>query len=325
LPFASTSVVLGGAIPMPSLLQPMLSLALASPVLVKPASRDPVTARLLADSIAEVDEELGRAIEVVSFPPDDAAGLDRFLGSECVVASGADATIAAIGARLHGGQRFVAYGHRLSIAVLDGDSVQVDPDGLAAAVARDVALWDQLGCLSPVAIYVVGPDAPACAQRFAEALARALDALARTLPRGPVAADVAAAIVQERDGAAMRAAGGDSVHVHSGHGTSWTVVAEHDAAWRAGPLHRFVRVHPVPDVPDLARAVRPIARHLSSVGLAAGPSAIPDLEAALWRFGATRICPPGHMQAPPVDWPHDGRPILAPLARIGVREAARPG
>jgi len=109
--------------------------------------------------------------------------------------------------------------------------------------------------------------------------------------------------------------------VHAGDGTSWTVVAEGDASWRGTPLHRFVRVHPVEGLDALDAALRPVARHLSSVAVAAADDethrAIGARAAAA---GASRVCAPGRMQAPPLDWPHDGRLLLAPLARVAAHE-----
>jgi hypothetical protein len=314
VPFASTSIVLAGAIPIPSLLQPLLSLALRSPVLLRPASRDPVTPRLLAESIGAVDPELGRAIEIVAFPATDTGSLDRFLAAECVVASGSDETIAALTSRTRPSQRVVAYGHRLSIAVVDAEAVEAGAASLADAVALDVALWDQLGCLSPVAVYVTGDHPIDAARTLAKALAVSLAARAAALPRGELDATTAATIAHERDAAAMRAAAGGDVTVHAGAGTDWTVIAEADARWRPSPLHRFVRVHPVTRDEGLEHALRPAVRHLSSIALASrAGTGLAEVVAAL---PASRVCAPGRLQAPPLDWPHDGRSLLAPLARL---------
>jgi len=315
-PFASTSLVLAGAIPMPSLLQPLLSLALQSPVLVKSASRDPVTPKLLVESIAATDPEIARAIEVVSFSSDDTASLVPLLAAECVVASGSDETMRAIQARLDASQRFVAYGHRLSIAVIDADAVDEQREPLAESLSLDVALWDQLGCLSPAVIYVVGRGAVAASVALGETLADRLEEKSRSLPRGEVAASVAATIANERDAAAMRSAADGDVHVRAGRDGSWTVVTEADAAWRPCPLHRFIRLLPIEDAAELAFATRPIARHLSSIALAIGRADRHDVRSHVARLGASRICAPGRLQTPPLDWPHDGQPLLAPIARI---------
>ena len=320
-PFSMTSVILAGAIPMPSLLGPLLPLCVQSPVLVKPASRDPVTPGLLAESLAEVDPELGRCMEVVSFKSDDEESLGRFLAAECVVASGADETIAALAGRIRPSQRFVPYGHKLSLALVRADSCQGEAGVQnAEALALDMALWDQLGCLSPSAAFVVGPGAEDASAEFSASLARALAAVQQTLPRGEVSLEAAAAIRGEREEARMRGAG---VQVHASKGTEWTVISEADARWRPAPLHRFIRIHPLTRLEELGDALGPVVRNLSSVALAGfdpGQETSAQVTRALTGLGAARICQVGRLQAPPIGWRHDGRPLLLPLARFTALE-----
>ena len=319
-PFSMTSMILAGAIPMPSLLGPLLPLCVQSPVLVKSASRDPITPGLLAESIAEVDPELGRCIEVVSFGSEDKESLGRFLAAECVVASGADETIAAIARRIRPSQRFVAYGHKLSLAVVNADRCEESwCQENAEALALDMALWDQLGCLSPAAVFVLGKNAETAGRALAGALARALEDMQTNLPRGEVPLETAAKIRHEREEARMRGAGGAHVEVHASEGTEWTVISEADARWRPAPLHRFIRVHPLARLEDLGDALHPMVRNLSSVGLAgfeAGETGAAELTQELSQLGAARICAVGRLQAPPIGWRHDGRPLLLPLARF---------
>ena len=165
-------------------------------------------------------------------------------------------------------------------------------------------------------MYVVGADAARARDALASGLANELALRAGELPRGPIATGAAIAIKSERDGAALRAASGEAVTIHAGPGTSWTVIAEAESGWRPGPLHRFLRVHPAGSEDALESALKPIVRHLSSIALAVDPGTGDELAARVSRLGASRICEPGRLQAPPIDWPHDGRPILAPLARI---------
>jgi hypothetical protein len=46
-----------------------------------------------------------------------------------------------------------------------------------------------------------------------------------------------------------------------------------------------------------------------------------ELARALANLGASRICAPGSLQSPPLDWRHAGRGVLAPLARFSDIEA----
>ncbi len=294
--FAQTSVLLAGSIPMPTITSLMAPLLLHSPILAKPASRDPVTAPLFAESLRGIDPELGAAIEVVPFASDDSACAEAFFDADCVVATGDDETVAEVARRVRAGGRLVTHGHRMSIAV-------VGPEH-AEAIALDVALWDQLGCLSPVAAYCE----EALAEPFAQALAEALEEIEKRLPRGELSTSAAAATRRERDEAEMRRAAGSDVSIRGDEALRWTVVREADATWRPAPLHRFVRVHPIEGRDHLLRVLAPVASHLAGIA-----TDLPEEELA--SLGAARICKPGSLQTPPLAWHHDGQPLLAPLAR----------
>ncbi|MDH4017693.1 MAG: hypothetical protein OEV20_10160, partial [Actinomycetota bacterium] len=82
-PHAQTSVVLAGSIPMPTLVACLTPLLVRSPALVKTASRDRVTAHLVAECLRDVDAELGACIEVLDFDGDDTPTLDAFLDAPC--------------------------------------------------------------------------------------------------------------------------------------------------------------------------------------------------------------------------------------------------
>ena len=294
--FAQTSVLLAGSIPMPAITSLMAPLLLHSPVLAKPASRDPVTAHLFAESLREIDPELGAAIEIVPFARDDPACAEAFFDSDCVVATGSDETVAEVANHVGAGTHLVSHGHRMSISV-------VGPEH-AEATALDVALWDQLGCLSPVAAYCEAAQA----EPFAEALAEALAEIERRLPRGELPIAAAAAVRRETGEAEMRRAAGIDVSIRGDEALRWTVVREADARWRPTPLHRFVRVHPIEGRAHLLRVLEPIAMHLAGIAC--------DLPARdLAPLGAARICEPGSLQTPPLAWHHDGQPLLAPLLR----------
>jgi hypothetical protein len=313
--FEVTSVLLAGSLPSPTLLGLLAPLLLRSPVLAKTSAHDPVTAGLLAESIAAADPELGACVEIVRFSGSDTESADALLCADCVVASGSDDTIASVAARVRPPRRLVGYGHRLSVAALAPDR----PSDSAERLAEDVALWDQLGCLSPVAAFVSDRDEGET-EAFAAELAAALAELEQRWPRGPVSPETAAAIRVERDEAEMRAASGAPVRLHRGHGSSWTVVAEADSRVRPSPLHRFVRVHPVSGVRELLLALEPVGRHLACVGVGGFADHRPELVHGLSELGASRICTLGAMQAPPLSWCHDNLGVLLPLARLSDAE-----
>jgi len=312
--FPVTSVLMAGSIPMPTLLAAIAPLALRSPVLVKPASRDPVTPRLVARSIAETDAQLGACIEIVDFDSADDACARAFASADCVSATGSDATIGALRSLVSPPRRLVCDGHRLSLAVVSLPADAQAVVDLARRLAFDVAIWDQLGCLSPIEIFCVGEgDA---ADRLSEALADALREREETWPRGDIGAEAASDIARERAEAEVRAAAERPVRVLASDTTAWTVIREDTARLRAAPLHRFVRVVPVPDLDALQTHLVPYGAHLAGVAIAGFGDDAERLTAALTRLGASRICAPGRLQAPPLAWHHGGRAVLAPLARF---------
>ena len=315
--FEVTSVLLAGSLPSPTLLGLLAPLLLRSPVLAKTSAHDPVTAGLVADSVAAADPELGACIEMARFTGSDRECVEALLGADCVVASGSDQTIASIAARVQPPRRLVSYGHRLSVAAVAADR----PADSAARLAEDVALWDQLGCLSPLAVFLTDRDRGG-ALAFAEELAEALADLEERWPRGPISPRASAAIKRERDEAEMRAASGAPVHLHRGAGSSWTVVAEADPRIRPAPLHRFVRVHPVAGIAGLVEALTPVKHHLASVGVGGFGDRRREMTGALSQLGVSRICSLGTMQAPPLSWCHDGRGVLLPLARLSDADLA---
>lgn len=303
---------------MPTLLSSLLPMILGSPVLLRASSKDPVTAPLLARALTERDDVLARAFECVSFPHDDAEALASWLEAPCVVATGSDETLAALAtaATARGtGTRFVGYGHRFSIGVV-GPDLEHEGGALEEAIegfAVDIARWDQLGCLSPAVLYLVDVPRPR-AEVFARRLAETLETVAERMPRGAVPAEARALQANERGEARMRS-GPDGALLHESE--SACVILEVDARSRPAPLHRFIRLHPVPSVETLQDVLEPFAPHLSTAAVTGfSKDSHAALERLLTRLGISRVSRPGCLQTPPVDWPHDGFPLLTPMARF---------
>jgi hypothetical protein len=71
----------------------------------------------------------------------------------------------------------------------------------------------------------------------------------------------------------------------------------------------------------LLEALAPLGPHLAAVGLDGFGEAPPGLPRALADLGASRLCPVGMLQCPPLSWHHEGLGVLAPLARFTDLEA----
>ena len=95
--------------------------------------------------------------------------------------------------------------------------------------------------------------------------------------------------------------------------TAWTVVYEADARFQLSCLNRFIYVKPAANLAEALHNAGAVQGKVSTVGLAAPDDKARELATQLARWGATRICPLGQMQHPPLTWRHDGRPALGDL------------
>ncbi|MEZ4334682.1 MAG: acyl-CoA reductase [Myxococcota bacterium] len=318
-PFEWTAVLAGGTIPMPTLLSSLFPLVLGSPVLLRESAKDAVTGRLLARSLAAHDAVLARAFEPIGLAAEEGDALSLFFSAPCIVATGSDETMRSIGARLQVRQRFVAYGHRVSVVVV-GHSQPLDRLELARSIALDVARWDQTGCLSPIAVHLSGwPRTEQ--EELAHACHEALAALAVEMPRGDPSTASRTLHANERAEARMRAASGRARLFEGGDAT---VVLEADATPRPAPLFRFLRMHPTESPAALEAALAALGAPLSGVALAGFDSReASEIEARLTRLGASRFAQPGRLQTPPIDWPRDEMPLFASLTRFRSSESIR--
>ena len=132
--------------------------------------------------------------------------------------------------------------------------------------------------------------------------------------RGDLPFEESAHIASKRGFYQVRAAASAETQLwQSQDSTAWTVVYEQDAQFQLSCLNRFVFVKPVRDLADALHSAASVKGKVSTVGLAAPRARAEDLALQLARWGATRICPIGRMQNPPLTWRHDGRPPLADL------------
>ena len=126
--------------------------------------------------------------------------------------------------------------------------------------------------------------------------------------------ETAATIASRRAFYEVRAAHSpDTKFWRSENSTAWTVVYEADARFQLSCLHRFIYVKGVTDVKALLESADSVRGQVSTIGLAAPEERMRELAGPLARWGATRICPLGQMQNPPLTWRHDGRPGLGDL------------
>ena len=268
-------------------------------VMKLPGARDDSTARreILA-FIARLPAPLRRFVKI-----ENAINPATFARADVVIAFGSDATMESLRARTQGRQRFLAHGHALSLLWIENPAQLSARE--ARACATDVLTYDQLGCLSPQAIYVPArTNIKALGNQLAAALETEWRRLA-TKPGRPLA--VAARIAEARDVACGL---GHRVWLPPRRHLGWTLVHDPGPAFRLSPLHGVIFLKTTNEA-HLRRALAPMAGRISTVGCAGKTSS--RWEKLFLSLGVSRLCPAGRMQFPPLTWHHDGRPVLGEL------------
>jgi len=286
--------------------QPLLpALALRRPAILKSPSAEPLFLPAFVAALTAREPALGNAVAAVTW-----RGGDRDLeaplltAAHRVVAYGESDTLADLDRRAPG--KLVGYGPKTSLAVV-GPASELGPT--AAGLARDVALFDQRGCLSIAAVYTTGPTAP-----LAAALAAELAVLAHRWPPGPPDPLATAAVRQLRDLADLeglhRPDLGPDLPLAAG-----TVVVDPDPTFRTTPGLRTVRIHPLPDPTALPAHLHSWRGRLQGCALAGLPTHYDaHLRHALATLGVSRYAPPGELQSPGARWHNGGIDPLAALA-----------
>jgi hypothetical protein len=254
-----------------------LALAASSRVTVRPSRREPVFARRLAEAapgLFDVSDELTPR------------------AGDLVFAYGSDETLERIRRKLPEGVAFRPHGSGFGVAVVSARHAGVEA---ARALALDVVLFDQRGCLSPRAVAFVGDEEEARA--FAASVAEELAAVSERVPLGTLHPDEAASATRFRD--AVTYAG---LALPAGPG--WVGIGGERLL--AAPVGRNLHVLCCDDpLPLLA----PWAASSAAIGIAAEPELDARIQKALPGARASAL---GHMQRPPFDGPVDRRSPRTP-------------
>jgi len=301
-----TMHVLSGNIPGLGAAPMVFGLALGSAALIKSAAADPLFPALFAGSVSAVDGGLGQCLAVTYWRGGDPIEDVAFAVADLVVASGSDAAIAALAARVPG--RFIGYGHRVSFAAIGAECLgdTAVAGRLARRLAYDISLWDQHGCLSPQLCYVepTGRIAPA---HFAELLAEALAQYAVELPPRRLSLEEQTAVLGFR----QETEWSDATTLLASSGTTeWSISLHSAPVFLPTCLNRCVRLAIIEDLRDLGMLLGPHRRFLEGAGLAVGANRYAALAEMLARSGVHHVSAIGRMQLPSLAWRQGGLPRI---------------
>ncbi|HEY0467258.1 MAG TPA: acyl-CoA reductase [Polyangiaceae bacterium] len=210
-----------------------------------------------------------------------------------VWAYGSDETMDELAVTLPAGVALHAHGSGFGVAVLEGTHSESELDALLSALAEDIALFDQRGCLSP-RVVLLNPET-AKASAVARALARELEQLERRVPRGQLSAQELSEIAKYRDTARFI---GELFEAGPGF-----VSVGQAGSWLMPPTGRNIHFLTTPDPIAALTPYRPL---LTSCAFAGEPARREALRRAL---PGARVCRFGEMQRPPFDGPVDRRDI----------------
>lgn len=294
-------VVLAGNIPGLAVQSLLPALLLGRPLLLKSASTESWFAPALVAALVAREPRLADAYAVVTFRGEDEdASAAAFERVETLLAYGDFEAIASLARRF--GPRLVAHGPKASVAFVGSD---VDLVGTARGLARDIALFDQRGCLSVQAVYTEGEP-----QELAAALAWALALEAARLPHGPIDPRTAAAVQQLRAEAELRGSTSQKLATKLAVGT---VLVEQENFFRPVPGLRTVRVHGVKSLADVIPKLETWKGKLQGAALA-GPAA-DALTQTLPLLGFSRFAKPGELQSADASWANGGIDPLEVFSR----------
>jgi acyl-CoA reductase LuxC/acyl-protein synthetase LuxE len=272
-------------------------------IMLKTSTAEPRFFPAFARTLCAVEAQVGARVAVLNWGRDDfarTAALKRVC--DRIVAFGDDETMTALA-----GAHLIAFGSRASGALLGSDSARE----AAPAIARDVSLFEQRGCLSPHHVFVADDSDGPIACDFARELAQALEELAVHIPPpARLSMPDAAAIRSVRENARWRKLAGIGVEMWEGQALGWTVIYDPRASFRLSPGYRTVYVSPVRDLDDFRDRLEPAAGRLEAFAIADRAGSLAPARAALTAIGVSYLAAPGAMQSPPLNWRHGGGALL---------------
>jgi hypothetical protein len=281
-----------------------IALVAGAGVVVKTASAEPIFFAEFARTLAEIDRDARARIEVFHWSR-ARADLTAALIANCerVVAYGDDLTIES----LHNRPNVIGFGSRVSAAVVAPGAINPPRiDRVAELLARDVALFEQLGCLSLHHVFVVSHTGDA-ARDLAIRMSAALERMRKSMPPAKIPLRDAAEIRGLRERARWRRIAGEPVELFEGDRLEWTVVFElRPGSFEVSPGFRTVHVTGVRDLGEFRDCLAGVLGRIEAMAVAGDESEAADIGATVEAIGIRYVCAPGEMQSPPLDWRHGG-------------------
>lgn len=290
----------------------MAALLVKAPAWIKPATGADDLAIRFATVLGEVDPILADAVVVAGWERDSPAAREVMGAADVISATGGAGAVEAIRREAGPDARVVLHGPRLSAAAIGESPLEADREAAVAALADDVALAGQIGCLSPVVAWVEAP--PAEVHALAEPVRDALAERWPASPRREASTAERSAWAEWTALAAVESAAGTGGPTAGGVDSAWTVRTRSGAGSPdPPPVPRALVLEPVDSLEAIAALCARRRGMVATVGVRAAAGRLESLAPRLAEAGVERIASLGAMQRPPLAWRRDGRPGIADL------------
>ncbi len=278
-------------------------------VLIK--DREDALVAAFARTLCEELESFTSALEIATW--EGSREESRLHDARLIVIFGNDETVARVTAEHAGQARTIGFGSRTSIGYLDATTQSKNAllDAALAGAARDASLYEGEGCMSLHALFF--ERSSACEPReLAIRFARAMESAATEFPIGERSAANRAAMLQARNLAAFRSAGGRGGAFCD---DALTYLLLLDPPENEPPpfLPRTVAIIPIDSPEEIARYVERYALPIECLGSTGTERRHTELASTI---GAARLAPLGEMQRPPIQAHHGGRLRIAEYVRF---------
>jgi len=238
--------------------------------------------------------------------------------ADAVVCFGGNDSVQALRSITPWSTPFAGHGSTLSFSMVSADALRNTPiEWLAEQCAYDFAVYDQQGCLSPRALFLQDAHSRDV-DRFVDALHSAMVKWEAVLPRRPLALEDASAIARARDEALLDAACGGAARRVSINSDPFLITVKPATHFCLGPVNRYLDIYLYQATADVAAVLADYRDRISTLAVADHKLAVP---AELAWLRIRRVCEPGLMQRPPVDWCLDGLRPLEKMLRYQSQQA----
>ncbi len=281
---------------------------------LRESNRQPLLTEAFLNTLARHDEDLAGMVVLARWPAEDTAMETLVAGQATrVELYGSDETMAELASvyRPGPGTEPITHGSVQSLGYVTAGGADREA---ARGLADDIAMYEGQGCLSPHHILIEGSREETA--RFALLLGQALDGAERSWPRARQNVETEArrrAVLARRQALALQGAAGEDL---AGPREAWhlsvDVATEFDELV-PGPGTRVVALIAAASRERALSLCRRTRYPLAGVALACHEPERGPLESSLEEAGATLVCRPGRMQAPPLGWRQDGGQRLAGL------------